>query len=141
MWRNPQIPADLVTFTEKIFNGKHFLKHFLCSVSVLTHFMQLINFSVPLKNIKNLCFCVFRGCRKRRSIKRSNIFKIDGIYHGTDFYVIVYVQLIVMAARFRFSWVAISTVFFIVSWKNLWNTYWYQEYLNYFKIYLTEIIL
>ena len=30
MWPNPQFPADLVTFTEKIFNGK---LHFLCSVS------------------------------------------------------------------------------------------------------------
>ena len=29
MWPNPQFPADLVTFTEKIINGK---PHFLCSV-------------------------------------------------------------------------------------------------------------
>ena len=29
MWPNPQIPADLVTFTEEILNGK---LHFLCSV-------------------------------------------------------------------------------------------------------------
>ena len=28
MWPNPQFPADLVTFTEKIHNGK---LHFLCS--------------------------------------------------------------------------------------------------------------
>ena len=28
MWPNPQFPADRVTFTEKIFNGK---VHFLCS--------------------------------------------------------------------------------------------------------------
>ena len=28
MWPNPQYPADLVTFTEKILNGK---LHFLCS--------------------------------------------------------------------------------------------------------------
>ena len=28
MWPNPQFPADLVTFTEEIFNGK---LHFLCS--------------------------------------------------------------------------------------------------------------
>ena len=31
MWSNPQISADLVTFTEEIFNGK---LHFLCSVSL-----------------------------------------------------------------------------------------------------------
>ena len=29
MWLNPQYPADLVTFTEEILNGK---LHFLCSV-------------------------------------------------------------------------------------------------------------
>ena len=29
MWPNPQFPADLVTFTKEIFNGK---LHFLCSV-------------------------------------------------------------------------------------------------------------
>ena len=28
MWPNPQFPADLVTFTEEIFNGE---LHFLCS--------------------------------------------------------------------------------------------------------------
>ena len=28
MWQNPQYPADLVTFTEEILNGK---LHFLCS--------------------------------------------------------------------------------------------------------------
>ena len=28
MWPNPQFPADLVTFTEEILNGK---LHFLCS--------------------------------------------------------------------------------------------------------------
>ena len=30
MWPNPQIPADLITFTEEILNGK---LHFLCSVT------------------------------------------------------------------------------------------------------------
>ena len=29
MWPNPQVPADLVTFTEEILNEK---LHFLCSV-------------------------------------------------------------------------------------------------------------
>ena len=32
MWPNPQFPADLVTFTEKMLNGKLF---FLCSVGIL----------------------------------------------------------------------------------------------------------
>ena len=32
MWPNPQSPADLVTFTEKIFNGK---LHIFCSVDFL----------------------------------------------------------------------------------------------------------
>ena len=30
MWPNPQLPADLVTFTEEILNGK---LHFLCSAT------------------------------------------------------------------------------------------------------------
>ena len=28
MWPNPQLPADFITFTEEILNGK---LHFLCS--------------------------------------------------------------------------------------------------------------
>ena len=31
MWPNPQLPADLVTFSEEIFNGK---LHFLCSDAI-----------------------------------------------------------------------------------------------------------
>ena len=31
MWPNPKFPADLVTFTEEIFNGN---LHFLCSVAL-----------------------------------------------------------------------------------------------------------
>ena len=31
MWPNPQFPADLITFTEEVLNGK---LHFLCSVSL-----------------------------------------------------------------------------------------------------------
>ena len=31
MWANPQFPAELVTFTEEILNGK---LHFLCSVRI-----------------------------------------------------------------------------------------------------------
>ena len=34
MWLNPQFPADLVTFTEEILNGK---LHFLCSGSTLSY--------------------------------------------------------------------------------------------------------
>ena len=34
MWPNPQLPVDLVTFTEENLNGK---LHFLCSVKKNTH--------------------------------------------------------------------------------------------------------
>ena len=34
MWPNPQFLADLVTFTEKVLNGK---PHFLCSVNADTY--------------------------------------------------------------------------------------------------------
>ena len=32
MWPNPQFPADLVSFTEEIFNGK---RHILCSAGFI----------------------------------------------------------------------------------------------------------
>ena len=45
MWPNPQFPANLVTFTEEILNGKF---HFLCSASRLTfsfkNFVQIVNY-------------------------------------------------------------------------------------------------
>ena len=31
MWSNPQFPADLVTFTEEVINGK---LNFFCSISI-----------------------------------------------------------------------------------------------------------
>ena len=34
MWPKPQSPADLVTFTEEILNGK---LHFLCSMRSIVH--------------------------------------------------------------------------------------------------------
>ena len=40
MWPNPQFPADLVTFTEEIFNGK---LHFLCSA-----FAKIVNGFQPV---------------------------------------------------------------------------------------------
>ena len=39
MWPNPQETADLVTFTEEIFNGK---LHFLCSVGVAKSYLLTI---------------------------------------------------------------------------------------------------
>ena len=42
MWPNPQFPADLVTFTEEILNGK---LHFLCSVRQSTNFTNRISCS------------------------------------------------------------------------------------------------
>ena len=61
-------------------------------------------------------------------MKRGNTFKIDEILHSTDFYVIVYVQLIVMVAKFSFFWVALSTVSLVSLTKNsIWNT---EYFLN-----------
>ena len=52
MWSNPQEPADLVTFTEEILNGK---LHFVCSVisyislgSCIIHYTVLY---IPLKGL------------------------------------------------------------------------------------------
>ena len=47
MWPNPQETADLVTFTEEILNGKHFL----CSVR--------FNFSTKFPKISFHCLIVF----------------------------------------------------------------------------------
>ena len=38
MWPNPQFPADMVTFTEEILNGK---LHFLCS-DLLTNYITVL---------------------------------------------------------------------------------------------------
>ena len=43
---NPQFPADLVTFTEEIFNGK---LHFLCSV--MSILLLIFSFSAPLSDL------------------------------------------------------------------------------------------
>ena len=40
---NPQIPADFVTFTEEIFNGKF---HFLCSGRMECSIKMMISFSL-----------------------------------------------------------------------------------------------
>ena len=51
MWSNPQIPADLVKFTEKIINGK---LHFLCSVRFLQvhkYFLQIFKILLLLCSV------------------------------------------------------------------------------------------
>ena len=47
MWPNPQFPADLLTFTKEILNGK---LHFLCSDAAFVYLkvVGLIYFSVVL---------------------------------------------------------------------------------------------
>ena len=64
MWPNPQIPADLVTFAEKILNGK---LQFLCSIRQLTGFHCINNarirvFTNPYSPVQkqNLRFCPFK---------------------------------------------------------------------------------
>ena len=42
MWSNPQILADLVTFTEEILNGK---LHFLCSVIFFFSFLSIVAYN------------------------------------------------------------------------------------------------
>ena len=52
MWLNPQFPADLVTFTEEILNGK---LHFLCNVSNLVRYETIFGNWKPFK-IDEKCF-------------------------------------------------------------------------------------
>ena len=50
MWQNPQFPADLVTFTEEIFNGK---LYFLCNdVDSTQTYKYVLNGSLTAQNIK-----------------------------------------------------------------------------------------
>ena len=59
MWLNPQFPADLITFTEEILNGK---LHFLCSVTFIT--VLPFSFAMIL-----LCSCL---SSKKSSVKNHN---------------------------------------------------------------------
>ena len=72
----PQIPADLVTFTEEIFNGKFHLLcsverlswYFLCAKNKVFHWPISCQWSlfIPPENIrKRKVSYVFRGYRKR----------------------------------------------------------------------------
>ena len=66
MWPNPPFPADLVTFTEEILNGK---LHFLCSVCpcILSnpHILRLISISLYTRILASsysrihVCFLIF----------------------------------------------------------------------------------
>ena len=50
MWPNPQFPADLVTFTEEILNGKI---HFLCSALTKKSFVKnIMRSKVIQKNLQ-----------------------------------------------------------------------------------------
>ena len=44
MWPNPQFPADLVTLTEEILNGK---LHFLCSEMWILTLLQKVSSQCP----------------------------------------------------------------------------------------------
>ena len=52
MWPNPQLPADLVTFTEEILNGK---LNFMCSECGLISKEHQNNPFIGYMNINSLC--------------------------------------------------------------------------------------
>ena len=60
MWPNPEEPADLVTFTEEILNGK---LHFLCSLPYL--FIFHIIFTCPTSISFPVAFFVFHEEEKQ----------------------------------------------------------------------------
>ena len=75
MWSNPQETADLVTFTEEIFNGK---LHYLCSVHLKTKFNVNLNpllpgvpFLYPLKTSENHRFLMLSGGIRREHQARN----------------------------------------------------------------------
>ena len=87
MWPNPQFPADLVTFTEGILNGK---LHFLCSIviyffafiSVTFIFIsQLIEGNMSTLNILNICLIfVLTGFASQRDLPNISFGKVPSCY-------------------------------------------------------------
>ena len=67
MWPNPQETMDLVTFTEKILNGK---LHFLCSVSTMGTFLDY--------------FCKLAGIYHNNGILFYGIYLLFGIISIVD---------------------------------------------------------
>ena len=74
MWPNSRFPADFITFTEEIQNGK---LHFLCgdvihlpiglsfTTFLLTHFILLVSFYTSWKHQKTFSFLMFsRGIER-----------------------------------------------------------------------------
>ena len=84
MWPNPQFPADLVTFTEEIFNGK---LHFLCRVSCRPLAFNLIKERTLLRSCLsaffNLTSFSFAGYHRKNVII---VFK-SNIFNDTKFFV------------------------------------------------------
>ena len=68
MWPNPQFPADLVTFTEKILNGK---LHFLCS--------EMHNGSYKI-DIYKLQDCIYIILEVLRSLHDLNLSYLEVIF-------------------------------------------------------------
>ena len=58
MWTNPQFPADLVTFTKEILNGK---LHFLCNVFSLYTKVMLILILINVYYLQNVIFSFEKG--------------------------------------------------------------------------------
>ena len=73
MWPNPHFPADLVTFTEEILDGK---LHFLCSDLGLKSLENFSNFSRFTKSDTLLAFIIIyylEGGGIKAGVKRAKI--------------------------------------------------------------------
>ena len=75
MWPNPQFSADLVTFTEGIFNGK---LHFLCSAKIINNrltFVSTDNVKCEKQVLrKKRCSYKFRKIHRSHSLCQSLFF-------------------------------------------------------------------
>ena len=67
MWPNPQFPADLVTFTEEIINGK---LHFLCSVTSILWYDLFKKITVALLEHIHQRHCYFEKAQKKKTKKK-----------------------------------------------------------------------
>ena len=87
MWPNPKIPADLVTFTEEILNGK---LHFFCSawsnnkalgISWKINTVFLVWLKLPMETLASR----LHNTRKVHSYGFQNSFRVTaGIWKGDD---------------------------------------------------------
>ena len=79
MWPNPQFPADLVTFTEEILNGK---LHFLCSVKLKLKLTTILNMNFFHKYFSKVFVIFFEKVLRGVLGFQGHVFSITLVNNG-----------------------------------------------------------